>query len=383
MEQITKELASKLNEANNEEGITFIASEDDHIKAFYNNSPIGDLNIVTGEMVYGDDVYFAPDSVPQDLAYNFHERVNRSISNELIDDPDYIEQQRETERFEKEMYNDAHTFTIELPCDDIAILIAANVVSREEMYSTHAIGRTVNDFIHTDVMNSVHEFVNFAESQNLEVIAASVAVEQNIQSKINVVFNVKLSDEEICLLQKAAILSGEQSTDIEKLVRHHDPHTVELNSFVHNYVQNSCRDIIENIKSGYGNDDDFNKDDFIKVYLKSAKSSDEVKDCLLSNFCYSEWSDDNKSFSVLIDDLDRALSMMARRGIQYRLEGGNFIEPIKAASFINDEEKMRDFKELSKEEFLESYSYLTEEEYDLTAKDVAKRDIQRIDGCER
>ena len=35
--------------------------------------------------------------------------------------------------------------------------------------------------------------------------------------------------------------------------------------------------------------------------------------------------------------------------------------------FITDVEKMRDFKELSKEEFLDSYSYLTEEEYNETA----------------
>lgn len=38
----------------------------------------------------------------------------------------------------------------------------------------------------------------------------------------------------------------------------------------------------------------------------------------------------------------------------------------KNTDFINDKEKMRDFKILSKEEFLESYSYLTEEEYDNT-----------------
>lgn len=36
--------------------------------------------------------------------------------------------------------------------------------------------------------------------------------------------------------------------------------------------------------------------------------------------------------------------------------------------FIGDEEKMRDFKELDKRRFLESYSYLTETEYDITKK---------------
>ena len=39
---------------------------------------------------------------------------------------------------------------------------------------------------------------------------------------------------------------------------------------------------------------------------------------------------------------------------------------MKYTHFLNDEEKMKDFLILSKEEFLKSYSYLTEEEYDLT-----------------
>lgn len=41
-------------------------------------------------------------------------------------------------------------------------------------------------------------------------------------------------------------------------------------------------------------------------------------------------------------------------------------------NFVDDEEKMRDFYELSKDEFLMSYSYLTEEEYDNTARIVNK-----------
>ena len=41
-------------------------------------------------------------------------------------------------------------------------------------------------------------------------------------------------------------------------------------------------------------------------------------------------------------------------------------------NFIDDEEKMKDFYELTKEEFLMSYSYLTEEEYDNTARLVNK-----------
>ena len=40
-------------------------------------------------------------------------------------------------------------------------------------------------------------------------------------------------------------------------------------------------------------------------------------------------------------------------------------------SFIDDKEKMRDFYILSKQEFLQSYSYLTELEYDLTVQEVS------------
>lgn len=43
-------------------------------------------------------------------------------------------------------------------------------------------------------------------------------------------------------------------------------------------------------------------------------------------------------------------------------------EDLQKTHFANDEEKMVDFKILSKEEFLSSYSYLTEEEYDLTVE---------------
>ena len=45
---------------------------------------------------------------------------------------------------------------------------------------------------------------------------------------------------------------------------------------------------------------------------------------------------------------------------------------MKLKSFTDDAEKMRDFKILTKEEFLNSYSYITEEEYNLTLKEVAK-----------
>ena len=42
---------------------------------------------------------------------------------------------------------------------------------------------------------------------------------------------------------------------------------------------------------------------------------------------------------------------------------------MKYTSFITDKEKMRDFKLLTKQEFLKSYSYLTEAEYEPTVKE--------------
>lgn len=40
--------------------------------------------------------------------------------------------------------------------------------------------------------------------------------------------------------------------------------------------------------------------------------------------------------------------------------------------FINDEEKMSDFIKITKEEFLDTYSYLTEKEYDDTFVEYEK-----------
>lgn len=45
----------------------------------------------------------------------------------------------------------------------------------------------------------------------------------------------------------------------------------------------------------------------------------------------------------------------------------------KNADFIDDEEKMYDFVRISKEEFLQSYSYLTEWEYDNTKRIYEER----------
>ena len=50
----------------------------------------------------------------------------------------------------------------------------------------------------------------------------------------------------------------------------------------------------------------------------------------------------------------------------YRDFGKQYI----AGSFLTDDEKMYDFFRISKEEFLFSYSYLTEEDYDMTVAEI-------------
>lgn len=54
------------------------------------------------------------------------------------------------------------------------------------------------------------------------------------------------------------------------------------------------------------------------------------------------------------------------------------MEDFKNQNFFTDFEKMRDFAELSKEEFLASYSYLTEDEYDNTKR---LYDVSIIEYC--
>ena len=52
----------------------------------------------------------------------------------------------------------------------------------------------------------------------------------------------------------------------------------------------------------------------------------------------------------------------------------------KDADFIDDEEKMYDFVRLTKEEFLSSYSYLTEDEYNNTKRLYEERNRWN-NGC--
>ena len=52
----------------------------------------------------------------------------------------------------------------------------------------------------------------------------------------------------------------------------------------------------------------------------------------------------------------------------------------KNTDFLDDEEKMRDFICLTKEEFLASYSYLTEDEYDNTYKRYYAQNLKIIEN---
>ena len=49
------------------------------------------------------------------------------------------------------------------------------------------------------------------------------------------------------------------------------------------------------------------------------------------------------------------------------------MKQVRPYTFIEDTEKMKDFLKLNKEDFLKSYSYLLEEEYDATVWEYIKR----------
>ncbi len=48
------------------------------------------------------------------------------------------------------------------------------------------------------------------------------------------------------------------------------------------------------------------------------------------------------------------------------------MKQVRPYTFIKDKEKMKDFLKLNKEDFLKSYSYLYEEEYDATVWEYIK-----------
>ena len=81
-----------------------------------------------------------------------------------------------------------------------------------------------------------------------------------------------------------------------------------------------------------------------------------------------EWetTKDNKMKEIIGDDYptyEDSVNMTLR-------EKGHYVCNTPATDFTDDEEKMADFNKLTKQEFLDSYSYLTEQEYELTMNQV-------------
>lgn len=61
----------------------------------------------------------------------------------------------------------------------------------------------------------------------------------------------------------------------------------------------------------------------------------------------------------------------------------NSVTPSPSASFVSDENKMRDFNLMSKEDFLKAHTEVTPRAYDTTAKDVENREAKIIGGDRR
>ena len=80
----------------------------------------------------------------------------------------------------------------------------------------------------------------------------------------------------------------------------------------------------------------------------------------IKEYDYSDTSTARELIYMLTEELQKT----------YKLYN-DLIEAItKNANFLDDIEKMQDFRILTKKQFLQSYSYLTEQEYDNTAKAV-------------
>ena len=78
---------------------------------------------------------------------------------------------------------------------------------------------------------------------------------------------------------------------------------------------------------------------------------------------------------ILSSDREIAAFMLAVKAlnIDKELDDAALMETYQPISFVEEYEKMQDFRELSKEEFLALYSYLNEADYDATVYDLATR----------
>ena len=101
--------------------------------------------------------------------------------------------------------------------------------------------------------------------------------------------------------------------------------------------------------------------------MELEKITKEIEEIAI-DFAYDRYCRDHK-----IADADPGLKGYISRYVQD--------EWMKLGNFADDEEKMRDFRELTKAQFLESYSYLTEEEYDNTMKIEMESCYDEIGRC--
>lgn len=102
---------------------------------------------------------------------------------------------------------------------------------------------------------------------------------------------------------------------------------------------------------------------------KARKSAIEsIKNCISkiaqvsgAELSYQDATQTTRFLSILINEIEK----------EDRKDSNIEINP-----FIDDGEKMRDFFTLTKEEFLDSYSYLTEKEYNATIEYVKRHNIE-------
>ena len=100
--------------------------------------------------------------------------------------------------------------------------------------------------------------------------------------------------------------------------------------------------------------------DTVDIEKIIADKQNEMKDAMNAG--------DYAKVSELAQELNALTSQKKEQETASHSPVGN--EPKELTSFIDDEEKMRDFRKITKEEFLESYSYLTEAEYEMTEKEA-------------
>ena len=81
---------------------------------------------------------------------------------------------------------------------------------------------------------------------------------------------------------------------------------------------------------------------------------------------YSAWENLYKTLSERVGLTDEEILSLGYNDLSGCMPAGSHVKDEGFTDFIDDHDKMFDFLELSKDEFLASYSYLTEAEWRLT-----------------